>query len=257
MKTKTLAAVAVGLLLGTIGTLLAQVSATQVGALVVNQYQARNRQTQVRVVPAQSGKSYFGFDNTSKHAATTYTAAQILTDAGITYSGGVITAANGGILSLGPLSNLSVPNKTDTLVGVSTNTVQHTQLPLSTAQLKAMSAAPIQVVAAPASGVTAIPLRAEFRIIRTATAFTGGGAVQVQYNNTAANGGVQALDSTLAATVVTGGAGTSTSTRNGAIISDVSTIEAVGIFITNGTANFGGGDTGSATLDLWYVLTGN
>jgi hypothetical protein len=133
--------------------------------------------------------------------------------------------------------------------------VQHVQVSLAAADLIAMYATPVQLVAAQGSGKSIVPTRVVFRIARTSTAFTGGGAVYVQYAATAHGAGTQALDSTLASTVVTGASGTTDSFRNGAVVSDVaSTVtENVGLYISNDTAAFAAG-TGTATCDVWYVV---
>ena len=116
-----------------------------------------------------------------------------------------------------------------------------------------MEATPVQLIAAQGGTKSILIDRVAFTITRTATAFTGGGAVQIQYGNTANNGGTQALDSTIASTVITGAAGTTITYRNGAIISDLAaaSIQNIGLFITNATAVFAAG-TGTATVDIWY-----
>jgi hypothetical protein len=132
--------------------------------------------------------------------------------------------------------------------------VQHATIPLTAPNLIGMYAAPVQLLAAPAAGKSIMVTKLAFTITRTATAFTGGGAAIVQYGNTVNGGGTQALDSTIASTVVTGSAGT-TVTRNGAVISDLAaaSIQAAGLFISNATAAFAAG-TGTAVVDVWYVV---
>lgn len=133
--------------------------------------------------------------------------------------------------------------------------VQHVRVSLAAADILGMAAAPVAVVAAPGAGKTLIVTRAAFRIVRSATAYANGGVVILQYGATATGGGTQALDSTIAATVVTGAAGTTDSHRNGAVMSDVAaaTAENAGLYISNGTAAFITG-TGTATIDVWYVV---
>lgn len=133
--------------------------------------------------------------------------------------------------------------------------LQHVTVSLTAANIIAMYTTPVVLIAAQGAGKSIIVQKLAFTIARTSTAFTGGGAAIVQYAATANGGGTQALDSTLAATVITGSAGTSVSFRNGAIISDAaSTVtQNVGLYISNATAVFAAG-TGTATADIWYMV---
>lgn len=132
--------------------------------------------------------------------------------------------------------------------------VKHIQIPLTAAQIIAMYTTPVQIVAAPGAAKSIAIEKIVFKIVRTSTAFTGGGAAIIQYDNTANGAGTQACDSTLASTVITGAAGTSLSLRNGAVVSDsTATVVNKGIFISNATAVFAAG-TGTATVDIWYVV---
>jgi hypothetical protein len=133
---------------------------------------------------------------------------------------------------------------------------QHTKVSLTAAQINGMYAAPVLLVSAPGAGLSVVPIRVSFRIVRTSTAFAAGGAAIVQYSNTVNGGGTQALDSTIASTVVTGSAGTSVTLRNGAVISDLAaaSIQNVGLYLSNATAAFTTG-TGTAVVDLWYHVT--
>lgn len=131
--------------------------------------------------------------------------------------------------------------------------LQHTTVALSAANIIAMYTTPVVLVPAPGAGKSIVVQRLAFTMTRTATAFTGGAAVIVQYDSTANGAGTQALDSTLASTVITGSAGTTVSFRNGAIISDAaSTVtQNKGLYVSNGTGVFATG-TGTANVDVWY-----
>lgn len=131
--------------------------------------------------------------------------------------------------------------------------VSHKQISVTAAELIAMYTTPKLLVAAPGASKSIAIVKVIFKITRTATAFTGGGAAIIQYDSTANGGGTQACDSTLASTVITGAAGESHSIRNGAIISDsTATIVNKGIYLSNATAVFAAG-TGTATVDIWYA----
>lgn len=133
--------------------------------------------------------------------------------------------------------------------------VLHKTVSLTAANLIAMYTTPVALIAAPGAGKSIVVAKEVFTITRTATAFTGGGAAITQYDSTANGGGLQALDSTIAATAVTGAAGTTVTARNGAVITDLAStsIQNKGLYISNATAVFAAG-TGTATVDIWYYI---
>ena len=124
---------------------------------------------------------------------------------------------------------------------------------LTAAQLIAMYATPVEIVPA-VSGKAIVLDSMEFVITRTATAFTGGGVVAVQYNSTA-NGAGTATTATISAATVTGAAGTSYTARIPVVLSDIATasITSIGLFISNATAAFATG-TGTAVVTVKYHL---
>lgn len=124
---------------------------------------------------------------------------------------------------------------------------------LSAANLIAMYATPVVVV--PAVTAKAIIVDSvDFVITRTSTAFTGGGVVAVQYDSTA-NGAGTATTATIAASVVTGAAGTTYTARIPVVLSDVASasIAGIGLYISNQTAAFAAG-TGTASVKVRYHL---
>lgn len=133
--------------------------------------------------------------------------------------------------------------------------LNHVKVTLSAAQIIAMYTTPVQLVAAQGAGKSIVIGKVAFRIVRTSTQFTGGGAAIIQYAATANGGGTQACDSTIASTVITGTAATSDTFRNGAVVSDAaSTVtENVGVYISNASGVFAAG-TGTATVDIWYYV---
>src|SRR5580704_6178285 len=75
---------------------------------------------------------------------------------------------------------------------------------LTAAQIIAMYTTPVLLATFPTYLATTkciVPLYWVFRIVRTSTAFTGGGAVNIQYGSTGSGGGT-ALGNTLPASVV-------------------------------------------------------
>lgn len=124
---------------------------------------------------------------------------------------------------------------------------------LTAANLIAMYAAPVEIIPA-VQGKAIIVDSVDFVITRTSTAFTGGGVVALQYKNTA-NGAGTATHATIAATVVTGAAGTTYTARIPVVLSDVASadIAGIGLFLSNATAAFAAG-TGTAEITVRYHL---
>lgn len=122
---------------------------------------------------------------------------------------------------------------------------------LSAADIIAMYTTPVLVVpAVPGKAIFVRDVR--LTITRTSTAFTGGGVVAVQYNSTA-NGAGTLTHATIAASVVTGAAGTTYTQRIAAVAgqSDIASasIAGIGLYISNQTAVFAAG-TGTASLTV-------
>jgi hypothetical protein len=132
---------------------------------------------------------------------------------------------------------------------------QTTEITLTAAQIIAMYTTPVLVVPAVSNKAIVVD-SVEFIMTRTATAFTGGGVVSVQYKATAAGAGTSVQASTFAATVVTtAGAGVSYSTRPPATLSAVATADINGIplYVSNQTGVFAAG-TGTARVRVTYRI---
>jgi hypothetical protein len=131
--------------------------------------------------------------------------------------------------------------------------LKHKTVSLTAANIIAMYAAPVVLIDSPGSGKSIVVQRAVVTMTRTSTAFTGGGVVILQYGSTANGAGTQSVDSTVAAAVVTGAAGTTVTARTGAVISDLAATSSrdTALYVSNATAAFAAG-TGTATVDLWY-----
>jgi hypothetical protein len=120
---------------------------------------------------------------------------------------------------------------------------------LSAANLIAMNGAPITLIPAPGAGRAIVVEEIIFKMIRTATPFTGGGAVEFRYTNGA---GAQ-VTGTLAATILTtAGAATTHNKLNGVEASLVPAANAP-LVITNATAAFAAG-TGTAVVEVRYKI---
>ena len=127
------------------------------------------------------------------------------------------------------------------------------QINLTAAQIIAMYTTAVEVLAG-ITGKSIIVDDVVLDLTATATQFTGGGVVGVQYKNTA-NGAGQLVHADIAAAVVTGATAQVVTHRVGADTSSlaIADIQAQGLFISNKTAVFAAG-TGTAVLTVRYHL---
>ena len=119
---------------------------------------------------------------------------------------------------------------------------------LSAANIIGMNATPVELVAAPGAGKALVFLGLVANVTRTATGFTGGGAVSAKYA-----GGADVM-ATIAATVITGAAGQTVTARTPADLSDlaIAAIEDKALVLTNADAPFADG-TGTAEVTVLYT----
>jgi len=131
-------------------------------------------------------------------------------------------------------------------------TLQQAAVAVTAAQLQAMYATPVQLIAA-VTGKSIIVDYVMFRFLYPASggvAMTGGGAVDVQIGNTNHGGGT-AVATTLAATVITATA--SSDTLLGATAANITLAQSTGIFLSNATAAFATGNA-TAIVYIWYSV---
>lgn len=130
--------------------------------------------------------------------------------------------------------------------GVSYNAV----VSLTAAQLIAMEAAPVSVLAAPASGKALVVDSILFEMTTTSTQFTGGGVVSFVYHG----GSVAVHAGTIPAATVTTTAGTTNTLLGPAVATNGTVVPAAtGVDITNATAPFAAG-TGTAKVQIKYRI---
>lgn len=126
------------------------------------------------------------------------------------------------------------------------NVKQTVTVNLTAAQIIAMGTTPVSLIAAPGAGLCIIVDNITFKMVTTATAFTGGGAVEFRYTD--ASGTKVTAD--VAAAVITAAAGTSFTNVRGIEASLTGTANAA-VVIRNATAAFAAG-TGTASLVIEY-----
>lgn len=180
----------------------------------------------------------------SKFAALT--SAQILVGSGANVPtavavSGDITIDNTGATVIG--NNKVLPQMMSNLL------VKYTKVTITSQNILDMNGAPVTVIASPGAGKSILVHDLVFTMNRTATAYANGGAVSFEY----AAG--QDVTATIAATVVTGAAGTTVSRRIPVDFSDVAAADTQDdvLRITNATAPFITG-TGTAIVEILYSV---
>lgn len=134
-------------------------------------------------------------------------------------------------------------------VGLDESIARTIQVPLSAANIIAMGTTPVELIAAPAAGKLILVESITFKMVRTATAFTGGGAVEFRYTNAS---GAKVSADIAASVVTTGGAGTEYN-HVGGVIASFTPVAAAAIVIRNATAAFADG-TGTAVVTIKYRI---
>lgn len=144
-------------------------------------------------------------------------------------------------------------NRGTTAVSVWESETLQATVSLTAAQINALFTTSVAVI--PAVGSKSIVLDSfVFDLTGTATQFTGGGVVNLQYDSTAAGAGTT-LHADIAAAVVTGATARQQTIRIPRDLSSIATasITGIGVFIGAKTANFATG-TGTAVLKVNYHL---
>lgn len=127
------------------------------------------------------------------------------------------------------------------------NVLTTKQVSLTFAQILALNATPVELVAAPGAGKVISVEEILFKMVRTGTAYANGGALEFRYTN--ASGAKVTAD--IAATVVTtGGAGTEYNIVRG-VVTSLTPVANAAIVVDNATAAFITG-TGTAVVTIKY-----
>lgn len=118
---------------------------------------------------------------------------------------------------------------------------------LTAANLIAMNGAPVTLIPAPGAGKVVIVEDILFKMTRTATAFTNGGALEFRYTN---GSGAKVSADIASSVVTTGGAGLELN-RVGHVVTSLTPVANAPIVITNATAAFATG-TGTAQVIIKF-----
>lgn len=173
------------------------------------------------------------------------TAGQTLPTTASTFATGCIIQNTGDGTTWINIGTVAVPVWESDLISIN--------VPMTAAQIISNYTTSLEAI--PAFPGRAIILdSAVFDLTGTATQFTGGGVVNLQYKNTA-NGAGTTLHADIAATVVTGATARVLTVRPASVQSAIATadIVGVGVFIGTKTAVFAAG-TGTAVWRIKYHL---
>lgn len=196
----------------------------------------------------------FGFNpaNTNTGASTLNVAGlgakNIYVNGAVAYAGAIVVGVPAFVEYDGTKFNLINP------VTPAQNGIQHVTVNLTTANLKAMYAAPVQIVAAPAGSLRLVVINAVVHFTYGTAVFTGGGDVVLQYAATANGAGtnVSATVVDTGATVFTGGA---SAVMYNMGVGNQAVPAATGIYISNKTGALASATgTSTATVDIWYMV---
>ncbi len=139
-----------------------------------------------------------------------------------------------------------------TTLEVPLNVIQYSSGTITAAQWNAMSVTPRPIIAAPGANKLVVIDRFLLRMTFVGAQYAAGGAVILQYGNTATGLGVQAASGTIAAATINAIAATSALAVTG-FVNTTATVAAVNTAITlsNQTAAFTTGD-GTWEWHVWY-----
>lgn len=118
---------------------------------------------------------------------------------------------------------------------------------LNQAAVQAMYATPFQIIAAPASGHVIVPVFATIYTNFQTAAFSSGGVAILQYDNTAHGAGTNALAATIPQAEINA-ASSQIYSLAGASASALTGITAKGLFLSNQTGAFAGGNAASTVV---------
>lgn len=123
------------------------------------------------------------------------------------------------------------------------------EVALSSAEILALSATDKVLIAAPGAGKVIIVESILFKMVRTATAYANGGALEFRYTD---GSGAKVTADIAAAVVTTGGAGTEYN-KVGGVEASMTPVANAAIIMQNATAAFITG-TGTAVVELTYRI---
>lgn len=177
----------------------------------------------------------------------------------------VVSAFPTGVVGTANINNLAVTTAKIDNLAVTTGKIaddavtsakidptvlQYVAVPLTAANIIAMNGAPVQVLAAGGADTVHVVEHAALLMTYNSVQFTGGGAIGLQYGNTAALAG-EAASSQIAAANILGAASTGDMVEGVLSSGAFTAVVNAGLFISNLTAAFAAGNS-TFVLHLWY-----
>jgi len=158
-------------------------------------------------------------------------------------AGNVATAvAMSGDATISNAGVLSIANNVVDTANLALNTIQYVQVPLTTAQIKTLHDTPVQILPAAAANTAYVIDRIWVSFTFVSAQYTGGGALGLEWANTAALAGAAASNTIAGATINAYAASNAFDlTPDGT--DTLANIAAAPVYISNGTANFATGDS--------------
>ena len=140
-----------------------------------------------------------------------------------------------------------------TTLEVSLNVIRYASVAMTLANFTGMYATPFQILAAPGAGLMHVINSCAINMVYGSAPLAAGGAVGLQYGNTAHLAG-SAASATEAATDFTGVSASSMFRFSGGLSTGISTSAAINtaVYISNDTAAFTTGTGASFTVNVWY-----
>lgn len=140
-----------------------------------------------------------------------------------------------------------------TTLQLNTSVINYVSVPITLAQWNGMYATPFQVLAAPGAGLMNTVDKMDVNFVYGSAALTAGGAVGLQYGNTAHLAG-PAASGTEAASDYTSASANTMFHIGGGLGTGVATASCINtaIYISNATQAFATGTGGSFTANIWY-----
>jgi hypothetical protein len=151
--------------------------------------------------------------------------------------------------SAGAVGTADIAAASVTSAKMAEDVVRTIQAALSSAQILALSATPISLIPAPGAGKIVIVDSILFKMVRTATAYANGGAVEFRYTD---GSGAKVTADVAAALITTGGAATAYAHVAG-IEASITPVANAAVIVTNATAPFITG-TGTAQVSVRYRI---
>ena len=132
---------------------------------------------------------------------------------------------------------------------IGAHVLRSVQVPLTSAQILALNATPVELVPAPGAGKIISVEEIVLKMIRTATAYANGGALEFRYTNAS---GAKVTADIAASVVTTGGAGTEYNLVKG-VVTSLTPVANAAVVVDNATAAFITG-TGTAVVTVRYRI---